>query len=60
MLLRTALENSAICVAVAHNHPSGINRPSRDDEAITKKIKSGCEAIGIYFLDHIIIAKGRL
>jgi len=58
MLLKLALEKSAQAVAVAHNHPSGQNRPSHEDEVITRRIKSGCEAIGILLLDHIIIARG--
>ena len=59
MLLKMALEKSAQAVVVAHNHPSGQNRPSHEDEIITKRIKSGCEAIGISFIDHIIIARGE-
>ena len=59
MILKMALEKSALSIVVAHNHPSGQNRPSHEDEVITKRIKSGCEAIGITLLDHIIIAKGQ-
>jgi len=59
MLLKMALEKSALAVVVAHNHPSGQNCPSHEDEQITRKIKAGCEAIGITLLDHIIIAKGQ-
>lgn len=59
MLLRMALEKSAHTVAVAHNHPSGQNFPSREDELITQKVKAGCEAVGIRFIDHIIIARGQ-
>lgn len=59
MLLRIALERSAHAVAVAHNHPSGENYPSREDLQITQKIKTGCDAIGVRLLDHIIIAGGR-
>jgi DNA repair protein RadC len=58
MLLKMALEKSALSIAVAHNHPSGQNRPSNEDEKITEKIKKGSEAIGIRLLDHIIIARG--
>jgi len=57
MLLRMALEKSANALAVAHNHPSGQNRPSREDENITQKIKTGCEAVGIRFLDHVIVGQ---
>jgi len=59
MLLKMALEKSAQAVVVAHNHPSGQNRPSHEDEIITRRIKTGCEAIGITLLDHIIIARGN-
>jgi len=59
MLLKLALEKSAISIVVAHNHPSGQNRPSVEDQQITNKIKAGCNAIGITFLDHIIVARGN-
>ena len=59
IILKYALEKSAISVAVAHNHPSGQNYPSREDENVTRHIKSGCEAVGLRFLDHIIIARGK-
>lgn len=59
MILKYALEKPAACVAVAHNHPSGQNYPSREDEKITQKIKAGCEAVGLRFLDHVIIARGQ-
>jgi len=59
LLLKMALEKSAPLVAVAHNHPSGQKRPSHEDEVITKRIKTGCEAIGINLLDHIIIANNE-
>lgn len=59
LLLKSALERGSVCVAVAHNHPSGQNFPSKEDEKITQKIKQGCEAVGIRLLDHIIIARGN-
>ena len=59
MLLRMGLERSSNAIAVAHNHPSGENYPSKEDLSITQKIKTGCEAVGIRLLDHIIIAGGK-
>lgn len=59
MLLRIGLERSSHAIAVAHNHPSGENYPSKEDLSITQKIKTGCEAVGIRLLDHIIIAGGK-
>ncbi len=58
MILKLALEKKAACIAVAHNHPSGQLQPSREDDRVTQHIKSGCEAIGIRLLDHIVIAHG--
>ncbi len=59
MILKMSLEKSAPAIAVAHNHPSGQDNPSREDDAITQRIKKGCEAIDIRLLDHIIIAGGK-
>ena len=59
MILKMSLEKSAPAIAVAHNHPSGQDNPSREDDAITQRIKKGCEAIDIRLLDHIIIADGK-
>ena len=59
MLLRMGLERSSHAIAVAHNHPSRENYPSKEDLYNKKKIKTGCEAVGIRLLDHIIIAGGK-
>ena len=59
MLLKMAIERSAVTIAVAHNHPSGQNRPSNEDINITNRIKDGCKAVGIILIDHIIIAHDK-
>lgn len=59
LLLKMSLDRMAVSIAVAHNHPSGQCFPSDDDNNITRKIKEGCNAIGIRLLDHIIIARGK-
>lgn len=48
--------NGIICV---HNHPSGDATPSKEDKAITKKIKEISVIHGINFIDHIIIGSGN-
>lgn len=55
MILATSLQCGATAVAIAHNHPSGQQYPSREDEKVTQRVKIGCEAIGVRFLDHLII-----
>jgi len=44
-------------VVLSHNHPSGNLNPSREDIAITEKIKSGCILLDIVLMDHFIITK---
>ncbi|WP_251713269.1 RadC family protein [Lactococcus ileimucosae] len=53
-ILHYAIRNLAVGIIIAHNHPSGITRPSKQDKVFTHKIKEGCENLGIQFLDHII------
>jgi DNA repair protein RadC len=54
-VLREALLRGAVSVLVWHNHPSGDPNPSREDITLTKRLRSGCEAIGVTLADHIIV-----
>ena len=58
-IIKYALLKNAAAIICGHNHPSGQVRPSTDDRQITKKIKAGCETVGIQLLDHLIIAAGK-
>lgn len=44
-------------VYLAHNHPSGIAKPSFKDIEFTKWAATAFEVMGITLIDHIIIAK---
>ncbi|MHB8880349.1 MAG: RadC family protein [Thermodesulfovibrionales bacterium] len=54
-----AVKESAASVIFVHNHPSGDPSPSRDDIAITGRLREAGEMIGIKVLDHIIIGDGQ-
>ena len=41
---------------MAHNHPSGNEKPSDADDIATKKFYIVCEVHGISLIDHIIVA----
>lgn len=56
-LMKYALQDNATQIAVAHNHPSGNLKPSKDDINVTEKIKKAGELMNIRIIDHIIIAK---
>ena len=50
-----AVRESAAAVIFVHNHPSGDPQASPEDRALTQRLVSAGELIGIRVLDHIII-----
>lgn len=54
-----AIKESAASVIFLHNHPSGDPEPSRDDIAITERLRAAGDITGINVLDHLIIGDGR-
>ena len=57
LVLKQALEQSATCLILAHNHPSGSLTPSASDKQITQKLKLAAESLDIKVLDHLIVAE---
>lgn len=55
IILKNALLNNASKLIVAHNHPSGNLKPSREDKAMTDKLKDASALMDIRLLDHLII-----
>lgn len=58
ILFRSALDNRAINIAVAHNHPSGSLKPSSADRRLTSTIDEAGKLLGIHLIEHLIIALG--
>jgi DNA repair protein RadC len=56
IIFKEAIENLASGIILAHNHPSGNLKPSKEDLSITKKLKLAGEMLEIKVLDHIIVA----
>ena len=57
-VFRDALLRGASAVVVAHNHPSGDASPSRDDEAVTRRLSKAGDLVGVDVLDHMVIGHG--
>ena len=55
MILQGALLTNAVSMILAHNHPSGSIRPSRQDDALTRKIVEAANLMDIKVNDHIIL-----
>jgi DNA repair protein RadC len=56
IIFKTALEELASGIILAHNHPSGNLTASRADIELTQKLTAGGRLLEIQVLDHLIIA----
>lgn len=55
VLFKTALDHFSTGIIIAHNHPSGSLKPSKEDMRITQKIKEAGKTLSIQLLDHVIV-----
>lgn len=55
-IVEIALAYKATSVILAHNHPSGIAIPSREDERTTERVMEALKAVDIILADHIVVA----
>ena len=56
IIFKMALECNAAAIILAHNHPSGNLKPSKDDIALTKRMVSSGLMLDLPVLDHLIVA----
>lgn len=54
-IIKEALSKNAVCLIVAHNHPSGNPFPSEEDLELTQTLKKCVELFDITLLDHCIV-----
>ena len=55
VIMQAALLTNSVAIILAHNHPSGNLKPSRQDMEITKQVKDAAQIMRIKILDHIIL-----
>lgn len=55
VIFSIALKVSASKIILAHNHPSGKLVPSREDRALTTKVKEAGKLLDIEVCDHLIM-----
>lgn len=58
-LVRKVIEHNAVSIILAHNHPSGMIRPSLNDDAVTTKIRDALRLIDVIIVDHIVVATDK-
>ena len=55
VILQAALLTNSVAIILAHNHPSGNLKPSRQDMEITKQVKDAAQLMRISVTDHLIL-----
>lgn len=55
-VVKAGLAHNAGAVIFAHNHPSGVLKPSPADELLTGALKAALAMVDIKVLDHFIVA----
>lgn len=59
-VFKAAMAHNAYGILVAHNHPGGSLRPSKDDIEITKILIEASKLLWIPLLDHVIVTYNGL
>jgi len=54
-VFKAALLANSYAIIVAHNHPGGIETPSKEDIETTKQLIAAGELLGVMVLDHVIV-----
>ena len=55
LIMKGALLCNATGMIIAHNHPSGNEKPSGEDNRITEQVKKAAETLNIRLIDHVIV-----
>ena len=55
-IIDLALRYNAKLAIIAHNHPSGVAIPSKDDLSATKIIQNALAHVNVILADHVVIA----
>jgi len=56
-ILAPAVELRAAAMVIIHNHPSGSCVPSAEDVALTSRVISPAETLGVRLVDHLVVAE---
>jgi len=54
-IVQLGVQHDASCAIVAHNHPNGVNLPSKNDIDMTLRLQRALRNVGIVLFDHYII-----
>jgi len=56
-IMRIAILTNSKFILLAHNHPSGVMKPSDKDIVLTKNIAKACALFNIRLIDSVIVSR---
>ncbi len=56
-VVEVALEEKASTVVLAHNHPSGVALPSKEDIQVTRRLAAALAAVDVVLFDHLVVSE---
>jgi DNA repair protein RadC len=60
VLMADVLEKGSDGIMIVHNHPSSNTLPSSQDCLMTERIRDVAELLNVQYIDHFLIAKGKV
>lgn len=55
-IMELALQKGAVAIVLAHNHPSGVTRPTPQDLNATRQVVLAGATLDVSVLDHLIVS----
>ncbi|MFN7693643.1 MAG: RadC family protein [Burkholderiales bacterium] len=55
-VVQRALHHGAASLILAHNHPSGVAEPSREDAALTQRLQAALALVDVRIFDHVVVS----
>ena len=56
-VFKAAVDDNAVSIILAHNHPSGGNEPSDQDIGLTRSLCGAGKVMQIPVIDHLVVSK---
>jgi DNA repair protein RadC len=59
-IVQRALQHGAAAVILAHNHPSGVAEPSREDGVLTERLRAALALVDVRVFDHFVVSQSNV
>ncbi len=59
-VVQRALTHGAAALILAHNHPSGVAEPSREDVQLTERLRAALALVDVRVFDHFVVCRDQV